>query len=234
MILGVVDRVDSDERSTTVVKGGKLPRRQVAAHHRAIAAGCEPDHLQLDVVLVRPEPRIGGERALLAEQGSGRRLALLDSVLHRLQAQQIAVGETARRAIAGGDDCRIGGARTGVDDDAMLAFEAGLLRQFRVGQDADADQYQVGWKLAAVARVHGSDFALLAEQSADAGAQLDLDAVSDVQVAKEVRHHGRHRARHQARGSFQHDDCFAEFARHRREFEADEAAADHDHMARGR
>ena len=82
MVLGTVDGIDGDQFVAAVVEGRERSLCRIAAKHDLILAGGEPDHLKLDVVLVGPKPRGGGERSFLAHQGGGGRLALLDGVLH--------------------------------------------------------------------------------------------------------------------------------------------------------
>jgi hypothetical protein len=155
---------------------------RVAARHHLVEAGAEAGHLQLDVVLVGPEPGRGGEGAFAAEQRHGRRPGLLHGVLHRFEAAQAAVGQAPRGAVAGGDDGRVRGPAAGIDHDAVDDFQSGILRQFGVRDHADADQQQVGGVLAAIAGPHRGDAAILADQFRDHGVQHQVDAVAGVQV----------------------------------------------------
>ena len=47
-------------------------------------------------------------------------------------------------AVAGGVNVRIYGTASVIDDNAVVARQPGLRRQFHVGDDADADDHQVG------------------------------------------------------------------------------------------
>ena len=64
------------------------------------------------------------------------------------------------------------------------------LGQARVGQDADADDDEVGGKLGSV-RQHGAGNPDLAGQAGKRGALEDADAVACVQAAEEIRRLGR-------------------------------------------
>ncbi len=72
-------------RSPSNWKIEKAPFDGLPRVTRRVARSAEPDHLQLHVALVRPEPRHGMIGRPLPRDGLGDRLALVDGILHRLQ-----------------------------------------------------------------------------------------------------------------------------------------------------
>src|SRR5262245_66443961 len=130
----VVAGAGRDEAAAAPVLDGEFPARRIADRlHRVIAVG-ETGDLQLDVELVRPEPRHRIVRLRLAEDRGGGSLGLVDRVLHALEphpATVAAAGKTC--AVADRIDAGSGGAGEFVYQDAVLAGETGRRREVVVG-----------------------------------------------------------------------------------------------------
>ena len=78
----------------------------------------------------------------------------------------------------------------------------------------------------------GDDASALPDDRTDRRTEADIGAPAAMQREKMPRDFRRDDAAHQPVGGFEHSHGLAEEARGRRDFEADEPAADHDHVAR--
>ncbi len=130
-------------------------------------------------------------------------------------------------AIADRDDLGRAGRHRRIDGDAVVDGDAGRLGELDIGDDADADQDEIGGDPVARGGVDGDDAAVLAEDAADRRAEADIGAPATMKVEEMARDFRRDDPAHQAVGGFEHGDGLAEEPRRRRHFEADEAAADH-------
>src|SRR6516162_4857523 len=83
----IVEGVDGDQLSATAIFHGKSRRGAVADNFGVVVAVGEARHLQLDLVLVRPEPGHRIIRLRCPQDAGGGGLSLIDGVLHALQAQ---------------------------------------------------------------------------------------------------------------------------------------------------
>ena len=95
-------------------------------------------------MLVRPEPRRPGKRALAAHERGGGGLALLGGVLDGFEPHESAVRLPAGGAVAGRDDERVGGSGAVVDDDAVIAGESAGGCQLVIGARSGSDNNEVG------------------------------------------------------------------------------------------
>ena len=127
------------------MQAGERARRRVAAQDQLVVRVADARDLQLQVVLVGPEPGHVGVGLRLARDRPRHRLGLLHRVVHRFQAQA-ALEQRVRVVghVAGGEDRRIAGAPEGVDHDAVVDREPGVPRQLVVRRRADPDHREVG------------------------------------------------------------------------------------------
>src|SRR6516165_10660190 len=134
MSAGIVEGVDGDQLSATAIFHGKSRRGAVADHCGAVVAVGEARHLQLDLVLVRPEPWHRIIRLRPPQDARGGGLGLIDGVLHALQAQlppEAPARETG--AVADRVDVRLRGACERVDQNAVAAGEPGAAGKVVIG-----------------------------------------------------------------------------------------------------
>src|SRR5205823_11527328 len=96
-------------------------------------------HLQLQIILIGPEPGHFVVDSRFAEDRERRRLALAERIRHGLEPKASAI-EQARviAAVADGEDVRVGGAGEFIDDDAVLGRQScgGSVYYIRVDYDA--------------------------------------------------------------------------------------------------
>ena len=137
------------------------------------------------------------------------------------------VGAVARRV-----DGRVRSAAALVHQDAVIAFKAGLLRQFDVGHDADAHHGEVGGE-GLITALHRRD-AAIATEAGYPRIRVNPRAAPLVQAMIEIGHGRGGHPRQDALLHFQHIDLKARLDAHRGHFEADVAAADHHHPLAGR
>jgi len=145
-LLRAIDAINRNNLAALEVEGGEAaPVPPVAPHHDALITLAEADDLQLDVVLVGPEP---GQRLVglfLVTQACRGSLGLVGGVGHRLQPQALLVKSIWMiGAVTSRDDIAIGGTAVFIDQDAVIDGQPGFLCQFDIGQDADANHHQVG------------------------------------------------------------------------------------------
>ena len=127
------------------MEDGEFFLRGIAAHDQCVACFRDTRDLQLEIVLVRPEPGHFVISNGLIQDRKRRRFALAQGVWHRLQSKPAAV-ERARvvAAVTHGVDVGIGGAGERIDDNSVLGREPGRLRELHIGRDADSDNHDVG------------------------------------------------------------------------------------------
>jgi hypothetical protein len=113
-----------------------------------------------------------------------------------------------------------------VDDDAAVAGDAGVARQFLVGHAADADQRGVTGNDPSVGEMHAGDRPIRALQRLDAGAKFDRYALRAVEVLEEVRQDFAGDTSEDARHEFDDRDLGTQGAGGGGGFQADIASAD--------
>src|SRR6185503_3457361 len=147
-----VDGVDGKDQPPFEIERGEAACGWIAAQHDLVIARRQPCNLQLQVVLIGPEPRHLRLRCRGPKQSGRRDFRLVDRIRHGLQAHALPMRrERMVRAVAGRDDVRIGRPCELVDDDAVQARKAGAARELDVGLDADADDRDVAGEFSAVA-----------------------------------------------------------------------------------
>src|SRR5690606_17490747 len=151
-----------------------------AAHDDLVIINGETGGLQLDVVLVGPEPRQVGICDRVAGDDADDRFGLIHRVLygfHPHGAGGVLVGVAGN--VADGEDVRVGGAAEFVNDDAVVAGEARLDGQLAIGNDADADHHGVCRNDLAGGKPHAGDprFAL---DGGNAGVEAHVHALKAV------------------------------------------------------
>ncbi len=184
--------------------------------------------MQLDVVLVRPEPRnLRVGQGIAADCGRCG-LRLLQCVVHRLEAQSTAQ-QTVRviRAIAGGKDVIVGGLAVFVDHDSVVARQTGILGERSFRQDTDADNYEIGIDLSPI-REHDLGDSAVTLESAETRLQKELDAVCPVNTLKEPGYGPRDNAVHDAICHLDHRYLQVMLRRYGGNLEANVAATDDD------
>ena len=135
-------------------------------------------------------------------------------------------------AVAGGVDVRIRGAAQLVDDDAVVAGQPGLRRQFHVGNDADADDHQVGSECGFAAK-YLLDPAV-ARKAGHGCTGVKGHAATAVQFVVELRHSRCGYPLQDAVFHLDHTDLEAGFDAHGRDLQADVSPADHHDFPAGR
>ena len=226
-----VDRVDGEQLAARQVVERETARVGVAAHDRLVVTLRQPGDLQLDVVLVRPEPRhVRVARALAAHVGGGR-LALLHGVVHRLEAHAALVPDArVIGAVARGVDVRVRRLALLVHPDAVLAADARGGGETDVRQDADPDDHEIRGKPFRAA--DDSAHATVALEGGYRSVAVDADALPLVPAHVEGGQLGRHHAVHGPVGHLEHRDFEPEMPRARGRFEPHVACPDH-HEAPG-
>src|SRR3954469_11594372 len=118
----------------------ELAGRRIATPHQRIGGPRQASDLQLQVILVGPEPWHFTVGPGLADHAVGGMLGLVDGILYAFQADFMAFAADMAGAIASRPDMRIASARILVHDNAVGAAKARRFRQLLAGNDADADQ----------------------------------------------------------------------------------------------
>ena len=168
---------DADKLAGFVAKGGERTLPAIAAHHHAIVAGGQPHHLQLVRPLIAPEPRQAVIDLGIASQPGRDAARMIGGILHGLQSQRSTEPLAhIERTIADRRDIGIGRQQMFVDDDFGCDRQAGICRQFDIGQDADADHHQISGNVPAVAQTDTGHLAAIAFDARDLHAQMNAHA----------------------------------------------------------
>src|SRR5688572_214544 len=229
-ILGMVHGVERDQLAVAQVAEAEGARRGIAAQDHPVIVLREPDDLQLQLVLVRPEPRRLVMRNGFPAEVRGCGLRLLEGVVHRLEADAPAVAlARVAAAVADGVNVRVARAAVLVHRDAVVALESRGLGERAVRHEADADDHEVRWHLRAVRALDGVD-AAVAEEALHLALRQHVDAVACVLGLVEAAHLRRDHAVHHAVHHFDDGDVEPELAECRCALEADVAGA-HDRDA---
>ena len=229
----VVDCGAADGNAAIEIEEGEASVLGAAAPDQLVPAFRRPRSLQIDVVLVGPEPRQLGIGLGAAGHHLGDRDRLVLGVLPSLQPDAAAEQRIEVTGdVAGGKDMRIAGAAMCVDQNAVIDREIGLHRQLAVRHGADADENCVGGqRLARPQRDHGPVAARCDRSDGDAGAQID--AAAAMEGGEELAEGRRCDARQRSRGGFQHGHRAAMAARYGCCLQPDEAGADDDQPLAG-
>ena len=161
-------------------------------------------------------------------------IRLIIGVLHRFQPDLGALGKVVRmrRAVADGID--VGQARLA---EAIDAHTVGAVRtrsdqRLDRGHDTDTDDDEIGGDHLTAGQADAGDLRLTLDRI-DAHAEPEIDAMVAVLLFVEAREFFASNAREHAVERFEEHDLLARLAQHRRGFEPDISAADHDDLARG-
>uniref|UniRef100_A0A0N4Z2Z2 LigA n=1 Tax=Parastrongyloides trichosuri TaxID=131310 RepID=A0A0N4Z2Z2_PARTI len=221
---GGVDRLDRHDPVAAQVEDGEGAAGRIAAHQLAVGVERQARDLQLDVILVGPEPRHFRRRGRAADDGRGHLLGLFQGVGHALQPVHDAAVDRdgPPRHIADRVDVRVAGAGGLIDHHAVLARQARSPRQGFARQSADADKDGVRRDQRSVGQPHA---AVLEARDLDAG--QDLDAVFLVQIGEEGRQGLRRHAGQHPVHALDHHRLGAQGAGRGRRLQPDIAAADH-------
>src|SRR5690606_27536839 len=168
-----------------------------------------PRDLQLQIVLIRPEPGHFGIRVRLAGEVCRGGFRLLDRVLHGLEPNA-PQRERMRmvRAVTGRRDPRVRRHGPLVDDDPVLARQARRLGELDVRLDADADDREIARKTLAARRLDRLHRRAARECGYD-GAEANLYARVRVIPMVEGRTVRPDDATHHAVGRLAHGDVHA-------------------------
>src|SRR5688572_26105039 len=137
-----VNGVDRNQTACGVVQDRELLLVRFATNHHFVVSVGEAGYLQLQVRLVRPEPR--NSRGFLRtphKRGRGD-LRLGDCILDRLDPVATLTGERMRQrgAVAGGYDLRIAGARERVHNDSTIDFKTETRSEIGICYEPNAHQ----------------------------------------------------------------------------------------------
>jgi hypothetical protein len=159
---------------------------------------------------------------------------LIGRVLDRLEAQLQADRVLRKtRAVADRRHRGVRGDEMFVDDHAIFAHEARGARQPILGEDANADDDDVGGQSLAVCEHNGFDEASRALDRRNADAETEGRAEGPVRVKEEGRSQVRHGAAERSIGDLDHRHFAAQRQRGGGDLQADEAGAnDDDPLAR--
>ena len=80
-----IDRLHRRHRAVAQMEDGEFALRRIAAQHEIVARPRQAGDLQLEIILVRPEPRHFAVGLRLAHHRQRRMLGLVDGVLHAFQ-----------------------------------------------------------------------------------------------------------------------------------------------------
>ena len=142
----------------------------------------EADRLQLQVVLVRPEPRHGVIGYVRASHDLGHDIRLVVRVLNRFEPDggtaRVAVG--VQRTIPYREDVRQAGAALPVHSDAVPSHGTHLEERSDRRLDADAYDRHVARQYLAAPEPHSGDPARPFLEALDRGAQTNVDAMGAV------------------------------------------------------
>jgi hypothetical protein len=154
----VIHRVQRDQFVTDQVAAAEGPRGGVAAQDDLVVACRQADDLQLEVVLVGPEPWQLVVDDLAAAQVRRRGLRLFERVVDGLEPDAASVTQ-ARLAGAVADriDVRVASPAVFIDGDAVVAGNPRFLGQLDIGQDPDPDDDEIGRVYRTVGAANGGD-----------------------------------------------------------------------------
>src|SRR3954452_15105169 len=226
----VVDLHAGEDRS-----GLQPERREDAAvdisaeHYVVVAVGADvPDVLHAEVVRVGDAVRLSVVAHRLTRHAPPGGLALLDRgvpVLHPESPPQRWMGGVGH--VAGGIDGGVGGAQRGVDHDAVVGLDAGLLGEARVRRDTDADDDQVPIYGGTVAEAYDGMVAVLLD-AVDGDRRTEVHPVLGMHGREDARHLRAENSEQRKLERLQHGDRAVGHARGGGDLQADPATPDDD------
>ncbi len=107
-----------------------------------------------------------------------------------------------------------------------MAFDAGLARQFNIGQDADADQRKIGGDFLAVIEKGRGDSVIIAFERRQSRTRANIDALGFVHGFVKLTNDRAGDARKDAFGHFKDGDLKSHLSRNSRRFKANITGAD--------
>ena len=231
MIGRLVHRVGAEPRAVLEVEYRERTLFNRPANNLFVVAEGQPGHLQFQVELIRPEPRRGVIGFVLARDRRPCRARLIGRVLNRFQPDAVP-GEAAMEPgdIADRQHVGLAGMHVFVDPDPVFTGNPGLLGDFLVRNDPDAGNDEVRRNGLAAAQHDAGDGAISAGHGLDPGRQPDINALCAMVFGEIGADRRPHPARHQAVGHFHDGHGLAHRAQGRRALQADEPAADDDHV----
>src|SRR5690606_8516469 len=234
VVLGAVDAVERDDLPVAQVEHRKAARGRIAADDGGIVAEVEPDGLEAEIVLVRPEPRHRFVRLRIAADRAGHGARHVVGVLHAFEPYDGPVRPWVRMRRAVSDRIDIGqaGAAELVDIDAVGAGRPRGDQRPDRRDDADADDGHVAGQRLAARQANGGYAIAVAFEAFDLGAEADVHAVRAVLRLVEAGQILAGDAGEKAPFLLDHDDPAAPLAKSGGDLEADVAPADHDRLAR--
>ena len=152
-------------------------------------------------------------------------LRLINGVLHGFEANKRAIVSDVPRAIAGSENARIGGSRTIVHNNPVIAGETGALCNLHIGYNPNSHERQIRRKRL-TARAHGFQPAV-SLKALDRRIQLDLHARIVMYALIKRGNVRRNRSRHHAIERLENGNLKTEFGGHSSNFQSYIAAADH-------
>ena len=158
---------------------------------------------------------------------------LVDGILHRFETNPAnSVRGREVGAVADRQDRWVDSDQAFVDDDTVVDGEPGIASELGVGNDADADQDEVGREALAVGRLDAGHPPVRAKDARHPGPERDPRTPVDMRLGEEPGDRRRHHAAHRVVRDL--DDVDRGTARDRNggKFEADEARADDHHLTR--
>ena len=144
-VAGAVDAVGGDEFATTQVEATEVAvPGGVTVEDDFVVAGVEASDLQLEIVLIRPEPGKRLDLPRFATDGRGGDLGLLVRAGHGLHAYTAAVtGHVVACAVSGGHDVGVTGSGMVVDHHTVVQGQARCVGEFCSRFDTDAHDDQI-------------------------------------------------------------------------------------------
>src|SRR5690606_22540580 len=116
-----------------------------ARHHYLVKTLGQASNLQLQIILIGPEPGQGAIGFEFTANGVGGNAGLIGVVSHRLNAQlNVGDGVVVVGAITGAQDIVIIGTGELIHYQAIVHFEASLLGQLNIGNHANTYNHQIG------------------------------------------------------------------------------------------
>ncbi len=191
-------------------------------------ASRQADGLELQIILVRPEPRHGIIGEVLPHDRLCDQRRLIIGILHRFEPDRHVVGEAVGVECAIADRENVGqrGAALVIHRDTIAALRARRDQRLDRGHDADTDDHHLRGNDLAGRESHTAHLAL-ALDAFDRGAEPHIHAMYAMLALKEARQRLARDPRQHAVERFEQHDLLAQLGEHRRRLQPDIAPADH-------
>ncbi len=144
------------------MENGEFARLGIAAQHQPVGGTRKPCDLQLQVILVRPEPRHFAIGLWFSNHGKRGVLGLVDGVLHAFQPDGVPLASHMPGAVARRPDMGIAGSGIPVHHNAVFGSQTCPDRQFVARNHADPHQHDIR-RIAVAARDHPLHLAIAFE-----------------------------------------------------------------------